>query len=208
MHGGGIHGVGSGRRMRMPATKGERREHGQRGEGVAATSVVAGMPPRQFAHGAAVFRLCLWIFENTVLTFESLSLKVCASIFPVTDKRHRVVTSLNLLLGEVVSKSPLLSSYDLVVGVLSAGLLLESTVEAKRMARGMARLKYLLLMAARMLAIAALIFAMSRPWVGGWLGALSGDDADVTIIVLDRSVSMEEQDAQSQVSKREMKLRD
>lgn len=80
-------------------------------------------------------------------------------------------------------------------------------LEAKRMARGMARLKYLLLMAARMLAIAALIFAMSRPWVGGWLGALSGDDADVTIIVLDRSVSMEEQDAQSQVSKRETALR-
>ena len=75
-------------------------------------------------------------------------------------------------------------------------------LQARKMARGMARLKYLLLMLARMLAIAALIFAMSRPWVGGWLGALSGDEAEVTIFVLDRSASMEEQNAQTGVSKR------
>ena len=55
VHGGGIHGVGSGRRMRMPTTGGERREDGQRGEGLAATSVMTGMPPRQFAHYAALF---------------------------------------------------------------------------------------------------------------------------------------------------------
>ena len=43
-------------------------------------------------------------------------------------------------------------------------------LQARRMARGMARLRYLLIMLARMLAVAGLIFAVSRPMAGGWLG--------------------------------------
>lgn len=76
-------------------------------------------------------------------------------------------------------------------------------LQAKRMARGMARLRYFLIMAARMLAIAGLIFALSRPMAGGWLGLLSGGAPDVTIILLDRSASMEEEDLRTGRSKRQ-----
>ncbi len=79
-------------------------------------------------------------------------------------------------------------------------------LQAKRMARGMARLRYFLIMLARMLAIAGLIFAVSRPMAGGWLGLTAGSTPDTTIIVLDRSASMEEQGAGSVRSKRETAL--
>ncbi|MEZ6060546.1 MAG: BatA domain-containing protein [Planctomycetaceae bacterium] len=79
-------------------------------------------------------------------------------------------------------------------------------LQAKRMARGMARLRYLLIMLARMLAIAGLIFAVSRPMAGGWLGLTAGGAPDTTIVVLDRSVSMEEQNFRTNRSKREAAL--
>lgn len=79
-------------------------------------------------------------------------------------------------------------------------------LKAKRMARGMARLRYLLLMLARMLAVAGLIFAVSRPMSGGWLGMTSSNSPEVTIVVLDRSVSMEEQNPQTGESKRSTAL--
>ena len=79
-------------------------------------------------------------------------------------------------------------------------------LQAKRMARGMARLRYLLLMLARILAIAGLIFAVSRPMAGGWLGLTSSSSPEVTIIVLDRSVSMEEQNPQTSQTKRSTAL--
>ncbi|GAB5441522.1 MAG: BatA domain-containing protein [Fuerstiella sp.] len=79
-------------------------------------------------------------------------------------------------------------------------------MQAKRMARGMARLRYLLLMLMRMLAIAGLIFALSRPMAGGWLGLTASDVPETTIIVLDRSVSMEEQDPRTGESKRSTAL--
>ncbi|MGC8642118.1 MAG: BatA domain-containing protein [Isosphaeraceae bacterium] len=61
---------------------------------------------------------------------------------------------------------------------------------ANRMSRGYARLRQWLIMAFRMAAIAALIFTVSRPLAGGWLGLADGNRADTTIIVLDRSPSM------------------
>ncbi len=79
-------------------------------------------------------------------------------------------------------------------------------LQAKRMARGMARLRYLLIMLARILAIAGLIFAVSRPMSGGWLGLTAGGAPDTTIVVLDRSVSMEEQNSRTNRSKREAAL--
>ena len=45
---------------------------------------------------------------------------------------------------------------------------------ANRMSRGYARLRQWLIMAARMLAIAGLIFAVSRPLASGWLGWAGG----------------------------------
>lgn len=80
-------------------------------------------------------------------------------------------------------------------------------LQAKRMSRGMARLRYLLIMLARMLAIAGLIFAVSRPMAGGWLGFTAGSKPETTIIILDRSASMEEQGHGSTLSKRETALR-
>ncbi len=61
---------------------------------------------------------------------------------------------------------------------------------ANRMSRGYARLRQWLVMAFRMAAIAALIFAVSRPLAGGWLGLTAGGRADTTLVLLDRSPSM------------------
>lgn len=61
-----------------------------------------------------------------------LLLRVMGHIFPATDKRHYVVTPAILLLGQMVAHTPILSMYDLVMGVLCSGLLLEYSMEAKR----------------------------------------------------------------------------
>ena len=60
---------------------------------------------------------------------------------------------------------------------------------ANRMSRGYARLRQWLILAARTLAIAGLIFAISRPLTSGWLGIAAGSRVDTTIILLDRSAS-------------------
>ena len=80
-------------------------------------------------------------------------------------------------------------------------------LQARRMARGMARLRYWLIMLARMLALAALIFAISRPMAGGWLGFTAGGAPETTLILLDRSVSMESHVPGTQVSRRMSALR-
>ena len=79
-------------------------------------------------------------------------------------------------------------------------------LQAKRMARGMARLRYILIMAARMLAVAGLIFAISRPMSGGWLGLTTSAAPELTVVILDRSVSMEEEDPKTGRSKRQTAL--
>lgn len=76
-------------------------------------------------------------------------------------------------------------------------------LQARRMTRGMAKLRYWLILMARMLAIAGLILAVSRPMAGGWLGWSTGTVPESTIIVLDRSVSMETSDGGSGVSRRQ-----
>jgi hypothetical protein len=78
---------------------------------------------------------------------------------------------------------------------------------ANRMSRGYARLRQWLIMLARMAAIGALIFAVSRPLAGGWLGLAAGGKADTTIILLDRSPSMQEEGALARTSKRETGVR-
>src|SRR5262249_19572471 len=60
---------------------------------------------------------------------------------------------------------------------------------ANRMSRGYARLRQWLILAFRMLAVAALTFAVSRPLAGGWLGLAVGGRPDTTIIPLERSPS-------------------
>ncbi len=75
-------------------------------------------------------------------------------------------------------------------------------LQARKMATGMARLRYILILIARMLALAGLIFAVSRPLAGGWLALTAGGMPDTTLIILDRSASMEQTDPASGRSKR------
>ena len=79
-------------------------------------------------------------------------------------------------------------------------------MRAKRMSKGMARLRHFLILLMRVLAVAALIFVVSRPLSGGWLGSIGMSKPDATLILLDRSASMEVQDLQAGQSKRSAAL--
>lgn len=74
---------------------------------------------------------------------------------------------------------------------------------ANRMARGYARLRQFLILLFRVLAIAGLIFAVSRPLASGWIGRTAGGLPDTTLILLDRSPSMRQQGQGTTVSKLE-----
>ena len=63
-----------------------------------------------------------------------LALRAIGHIFPVTDKRHHVVTPAVLFLGQLISHTPILSIRDLIMGTMCCGLLIEYTKEAKRIA--------------------------------------------------------------------------
>ena len=79
---------------------------------------------------------------------------------------------------------------------------MEFLLKATRESRGKKKLKYLIILACRTLAIAALIFAIARPLVGGFFGWGAGT-VDTVILVLDRSLSMEQLSKGSTKSKRE-----
>ena len=74
-------------------------------------------------------------------------------------------------------------------------------MQAQRLSRGMARLRHFLILLMRTLAIAGLIFAISRPLATGWLG-LVGSRPDTTLILLDRSASMDQKNLATGESKR------
>jgi hypothetical protein len=78
---------------------------------------------------------------------------------------------------------------------------MEFLLKATRESRGKKKLKYLIILACRTLAIAALIFAMARPLIGGFMG-WGGSKIDTVILILDRSSSMEQFPKNSQESKR------
>jgi hypothetical protein len=63
-------------------------------------------------------------------------------------------------------------------------------LEANRMSRGYARIRQWLILLFRVLAIAALVFMISRPLATGWLGLAGGGRPDTTLILVDRSASM------------------
>ena len=79
-------------------------------------------------------------------------------------------------------------------------------MHAKRLSKGMARLRHFLILLMRVLAVAALIFVISRPLSGGWLGSIGMGKPDATLILLDRSPSMGVQDLQTGQSKRSAAL--
>jgi hypothetical protein len=76
---------------------------------------------------------------------------------------------------------------------------------AQKMNRGFSRIRQFLILAARVLAVLALIFVISRPLAGGWLG-LTGGAPDTVLVLLDRSASMEQQNLSTGVSKRSAAL--
>jgi hypothetical protein len=63
-------------------------------------------------------------------------------------------------------------------------------LKASRESRGKKKLKHILILTCRALAIAALIFAVSRPLMSGFLGG-GGGSVNTVVLVLDRSASME-----------------
>lgn len=63
---------------------------------------------------------------------------------------------------------------------------------ANRMNRGFARIRQWLILAMRTLAVAGLIFAIARPLSSGLLGISGGGKVDTTIVLLDRSPSMQQ----------------
>jgi len=80
-------------------------------------------------------------------------------------------------------------------------------LDAKRMHRGVARLRQILILAMRVLAVLGIIFAVSRPLASGWFGLALGGGADLSLVLLDRSASMEETDLRTGETKRETGLR-
>ncbi len=74
---------------------------------------------------------------------------------------------------------------------------------ANRMSRGYAKLRQYLILAARVLACAGLIFVISRPLTGGWLAAAAGGRPDTTILLIDRSPSMQQRGLGAEGSKLE-----
>jgi hypothetical protein len=74
-------------------------------------------------------------------------------------------------------------------------------LQATRQRRGHTRLRHWLILLTRVLAVAALIFVISRPMAGRWFGLLGGRPETV-IVVLDRSASMAQEDLQTGRSKR------
>lgn len=79
---------------------------------------------------------------------------------------------------------------------------MEFLLKATRESRGKKKLKYIIILTSRALAIAALIFAISRPLVGGFLG-WGGSSIDTVILILDRSASMEQAAGGGNLSKRQ-----
>jgi len=63
---------------------------------------------------------------------------------------------------------------------------------AKALSRGYSRLRNWLIMAMRMAAIAALLFAVGRPLSRGWLALAGGARPDLAVVILDRSPSMQQ----------------
>lgn len=66
-------------------------------------------------------------------------------------------------------------------------------VSATRSTTARSKLRQFLILACRVLAVAALIFFLARPLAGGWLGWALSSAPDAILILLDRSASMETQ---------------
>jgi hypothetical protein len=70
-----------------------------------------------------------------------------------------------------------------------------------------AKLRQLLVLLLRVLAVIALVFFLSRPLAGGWLGWALSPAPEVIVLALDRSASMEAQIGSGGLSRREQAIR-
>ena len=77
---------------------------------------------------------------------------------------------------------------------------------ANRASTRYARLRQLLLLACRVLALLAMLLAVARPLAGGWAGWMLSTSPDVVLILMDHSASMESRDAQTGVTRRQQAL--
>ena len=75
-------------------------------------------------------------------------------------------------------------------------------VRATQQARGRRKLRHFLILACRVLAVAALIFALSRPLAGGWVSWFGGNRPEAILLLLDRSASMESAPSENTPTKR------
>lgn len=78
---------------------------------------------------------------------------------------------------------------------------------ATRKSTRYAKLRQWLVLAMRVLALCALIFAISRPLAGGWVGWMLHPAPDAIVMVLDRSASMEARMPGGSTSKRQEAVR-
>lgn len=78
-------------------------------------------------------------------------------------------------------------------------------LKATRESRGKKKLKHLIILTARTLALAAIIIAVAQPLIGGLLG-WGGSKLDTVVLVLDRSLSMETETGTEGLSKREQAI--
>ncbi|MFN3193222.1 MAG: BatA domain-containing protein [Aureliella sp.] len=65
-------------------------------------------------------------------------------------------------------------------------------LKANKMNRGFAKIRQWLILAMRTLAVAGLLFAVARPLSSGLLGFAGGTKSDTTIVIMDRSPSMQQ----------------
>ena len=75
---------------------------------------------------------------------------------------------------------------------------------ATRRSTRYARLRQWLVLLFRVLALATLVFALSRPLAGGWMGWLATSVPDTILVLLDRSASMETKSGAGTGTKRDM----
>ena len=77
---------------------------------------------------------------------------------------------------------------------------------ANRASTRYAKLRQLLLLACRVLALLAMLLAVARPLAGGWAGWMLSTSPDVVLILMDHSASMETQEVQTGITRRERAL--
>ena len=78
---------------------------------------------------------------------------------------------------------------------------------ATRSSTSHAKLRNLLIMLMRILAVLALLIFLARPLVGGWMGWALAAAPDTILLLVDRSASMESRVAGADESRREYALR-